>query len=88
MPRESTRRDQALNRVLGQVIFEERQRAGITQAALAERAGVHAMYISQLERGMKSPTVRVLVDLARALGTRPSLLMERVEEESVEENRK
>lgn len=66
-------------RVVGQVIAEERRRAGLTQEALAYRCKLHPTYISQLERGVKSPTVRVFRSLAAALGTTGSELLHRAE---------
>ena len=42
--------------------------AGISQEELADRAGVHTSYVSQLERGIKSPTLGVMIQLASALG--------------------
>lgn len=61
--------------VLGQVIAEQRRKVGLSQEALAGLCGVHATYISQLERGLKSPTVRVLRRIAEALGTLGSKLL-------------
>lgn len=45
---------------------ERRQAAGLSQEELAEKAGLHRTYVSQLERGLKSPTLDVLADLAAA----------------------
>lgn len=71
--------DKALT-LFGAVIGEMRRSAGLSQEALAERAGVNRTYVSQLERGLKSPTLAVLMKLAEALDTKPSkilLLLER-----------
>jgi transcriptional regulator with XRE-family HTH domain len=46
---------------------EQRQAAGLSQEQLAAKAGLHRTYISQLERGIKSPTLDVLAALAVAL---------------------
>jgi transcriptional regulator with XRE-family HTH domain len=46
---------------------ERRQATGLSQEQLAEKAGVHRTYISQLERDLKSPTLDVLAGLAEAL---------------------
>jgi transcriptional regulator with XRE-family HTH domain len=54
-------------------------KAGLTQEALAYRCKLHPTYISQLERGVKSPTLRVFRILAEALGTSGSELLRRVE---------
>jgi transcriptional regulator with XRE-family HTH domain len=48
-----------------------RDKAGISQEQLAERAGLHRTYISQLERGLKSPSLDVIVALARGLRVTP-----------------
>ena len=61
--------------VFGEVIAEMRRGAGFSQEVLAERAGVHRTYVSQLERGLKSPTLAVLMKLAEALDTKPSKIL-------------
>lgn len=66
-------------KILGQVIAERRREAGLSQEALADLCGVHATYVSQLERGLKSPTVRVLCAFARALKVRASELLAQAE---------
>jgi transcriptional regulator with XRE-family HTH domain len=66
-------------RVLGRVIAQKRKDAGISQEALAFRCKLHPTYISQLERGLKSPTVRVLRLIAEALGTPASALLHAAE---------
>jgi transcriptional regulator with XRE-family HTH domain len=66
--------------VLGRVIAEERKRAALTQEALAYRCKLHPTYISQLERGLKSPTVRALAAIADAVGVRTSDLVRRAED--------
>ena len=66
-------------KVLGRVIAEERKSAGLSQEALAFRCKLHPTYISQLERGLKSPTVRALRAIAGALGTTASALLLAVE---------
>ena len=70
----------AVNEVLGQVIAEQRRRVGLSQEALAFATQRHRTYVSLIERGIKSPTVRVLFELAQALQTNPSELLRQVEE--------
>lgn len=53
---------------LGRAIKRRREEAGLSQEEFAERAEVHRTYVSQLERGLKSPSVRVLGKVAEALG--------------------
>jgi transcriptional regulator with XRE-family HTH domain len=66
-------------RRLGKILRDLRRTAGLSQEALAERAGIHSTYVSQIERGLKSPTVRMLGKLAKALGTTPSKIMRLLE---------
>ena len=45
-----------------------RQHRGLTQKALAERAGLHPVYFSQVETGKRQGLARTIAQLARALG--------------------
>ena len=57
---------------------ETRRQAKISQEELAERAGLHRTYISQLERGLKSPSLDVIVALTRGLRITPLEFVSRV----------
>lgn len=63
---------------LGHVLRAARQGLGISQEELAERASLHRTYVSQLERGLKSPTLDVLIGLAHGLAITPLNLVSRV----------
>jgi transcriptional regulator with XRE-family HTH domain len=52
----------------GRAVKQRREAAGLSLRALAERSGISASMISDIERGAKSPTVTTLVRLAAALG--------------------
>jgi transcriptional regulator with XRE-family HTH domain len=52
-----------------------RLRRGLTQEALAERAGLDLSYEQRVERGATNLSMGVLVALARALGVPPGLLL-------------
>jgi len=52
---------------LGERLRTYRNRAGMTQMKLAEKAGVHHTYIGQLERGEKNATLETIEKVARAL---------------------
>lgn len=69
-------------KVLGRVIADARRSAELSQEALAFRCKLHPTYISQLERGLKSPTVRALRAIAEALGTKASKLLIHAESEA------
>ncbi len=49
---------------------------GISQSELARRAGYSHEFISQVERGIKTPSIKALQKIAWGLGVSPSLLME------------
>lgn len=53
---------------IGARIRAIRTGTGLTQAAVAERAGLVFETVSRIERGVISPTVGTLVGIARALG--------------------
>jgi transcriptional regulator with XRE-family HTH domain len=57
-------------RLLGGGIRKYRKRARFTQEKLAERIGINPVYMGQIERGYKVPTVDVLLRIARALKVR------------------
>lgn len=52
---------------VGKRIQAVRKTLGLTQEGLAERAGVHAGYVSQIERGVRTPSAKILARLAEAL---------------------
>jgi transcriptional regulator with XRE-family HTH domain len=69
-----------LDRFLGLEIQRRRTEKGWSQEYLAEITGLHRTYISQLERGLKSPSVRVLSHITQALDITMSQFLEAVEE--------
>lgn len=56
-----------ISKTIGQRIRTYRLRAGFTQEALAEKAGVHPTYIGQIERGEKNLTLVSLEKVLTAL---------------------
>jgi DNA-binding XRE family transcriptional regulator len=61
---------------LGAAIREHRVQAGLTQAELAQRAGIGRPHLNHIEGGRKNPTVVVLVHLASSLGVTPGDLLQ------------
>lgn len=51
----------------------------LTQLQLAERLGAHVPYVSDLERGKKTPFLGNLAKLAEALETTPDTLLAALE---------
>jgi len=64
------------NDALGRRLRQERLRRGLTLKQIESRVGISATHLSDIERGKCSPTVGVLDKLARALETRPALLLD------------
>ena len=64
-----------------------RLRLEISQSELARRAGYSHEFISQVERGVKSPSIKALQKIAWGLGVSPSLLMESKNSPSESEER-
>ncbi len=64
---------------IGEELAKRRRDAGLSQEALAENCGIHRTYVSQLERGLKSPTLHTLFLLADALEVSPSTFVRAVE---------
>lgn len=60
---------------IGERLRFSRQRRGKTQAVLAGLAGVSEDYVSQIERGAKTPTIGLLHGFARILGVKVSALL-------------
>lgn len=56
-----------LQKHLGARVYELREKSGLTQAQLAEKANVSNDTISRIERGIRSPSFEVLERLAKAL---------------------
>ena len=65
--------------VFGFVLRQLREQGGYSQDSFAYRTGYHRNYVGQLERGEKSPSLGALFNLSKALGLRPSQLLERME---------
>jgi transcriptional regulator with XRE-family HTH domain len=53
-----------------------RDRRGMTQEQLAERAGVSRTYLARLETARQDPTLSMLEKLAKALGVKVGRLVE------------
>ena len=68
-------RQRSFGERLGARLRAQREALGLTQAKLAERAGVTSNYVGVLERGLKLPTIDTLVRVAKALDMAPSALL-------------
>ena len=61
---------------LAELVYRMRTEAGISQSELARRMGSSQPFISDLERGGRTPTVATLARVARATGNQLRLTAE------------
>ena len=61
-----------IEEAFGLTLQELRKARKISQEALGFESGYHRTYISQLERGRKSPSLKTIFQLAAALKASPS----------------
>lgn len=73
-------RAESLQPRFGEVLRDARLAHGLTQERLAELTALHWTYLSGLERGLHSPSLDVVLALARALGMRAHELVRAAEE--------
>ncbi len=52
---------------LGKRVREARNSANLTQEALAEKATIGVMYLGEIERGLKMPSLKIFIKLVEAL---------------------
>lgn len=64
-----------MRRLLGRNVRKRRIEAGLTQEQLSELSGFSQQYISDMERGLRNPTIVSLYELAQAIGTTPVVLI-------------
>jgi transcriptional regulator with XRE-family HTH domain len=58
-----------VDKAFSAVIRRLRQERNISQERLAFEAELHRTYISQLERGLKSPSLKTVYKISKVLGT-------------------
>jgi transcriptional regulator with XRE-family HTH domain len=75
-PRRSERKRE---KAFGAALQAIRREHGISQEQLGFDAGYHRTYVSFLERGLKSPSLSTIMDLATTLGVQASELVRRTE---------
>jgi transcriptional regulator with XRE-family HTH domain len=74
-----------LNESFGKVLQRLRKEKGFSQESFGFEADLHRTYVSQLERGLKSPSLNILSKICKALGISMSqfiLIVEREEEKA------
>lgn len=66
-------------KAFGEALREIRTRRKMSQEELAFDSGFDRTYISMVERGVRSPTIRSLVKLAEVLDVKPSEIVSHME---------
>jgi transcriptional regulator with XRE-family HTH domain len=56
--------------IIGQAVMKHRKKADLSQEELAEKAEIHPNYVGRIERGECSPTLTILLKIAKALNVR------------------
>lgn len=65
---------------LGKVVQYKRRQLGLTQQQLANRAGLHRTYISDVERGARNLSLESIYQVSKGLSTRASNLFAEAED--------
>ena len=60
---------------IGDLVRNKRRQAGLTQEALAEKAGISSSYVAKIEIGLQEPGTKVLLKLVKVLGIESSEIM-------------
>jgi transcriptional regulator with XRE-family HTH domain len=76
MSAERRARDKDVAEAFGRQLRALRTDKHLTQEQLAERAGLHPTFISNIERGYSAPTLYTLLSLAQALEVKPGRLVD------------
>lgn len=75
----------SLEKIFGLELRRERNIKKLSQEELAFRVGIHRTYVSQLERGVKSPSLSILFKICAALEINPSKLVSRIHQKTIKE---
>jgi transcriptional regulator with XRE-family HTH domain len=67
-PHMNSPRDKKIRKNLGNKLRQAREKAGLTQADLAEKAGVNPNYYATVERGENNPSFEKLQKILKVLG--------------------
>ena len=86
-PRKQIQPDTGPEKAFGQALREFRTDKGISQERFALDGGFDRTYISLLERGISSPTLRALFKIAGMLQVAPSEIVKRTEALLAEERK-
>lgn len=67
--------------IVGCVIQKFRENKKMSQELVSGLAGIGRTHLSAIERGERKPTLETFYKIGQALSIRPSVMLERIEEE-------
>jgi transcriptional regulator with XRE-family HTH domain len=70
-----TQQADTLEGAFGKTLRQLREKKGLSQEELADQCHIHRTYVSQLERGLKSPTLRLMWQICESLEADPLALI-------------
>ena len=68
--------DHRVAEAFGQVLRNARKEAGLSQEKLAFESGIDRTFVSMLERGVRQPSLTTIFQLAAALDTTPTEMVD------------
>lgn len=72
----------SISKRFGLAVRSARQKRGLSQELIAEKAGIHPTYLGMVERGLRNPTLDVADRLATALEMELITLLRKAETNS------
>jgi transcriptional regulator with XRE-family HTH domain len=82
MPPQRDRPRPSFEQAFGAALQPIRAEKGISQERLGNDSSSGRTYVSQLERGERGPSLKMVFRLARTLGVQPAEIVRRVQEEA------
>lgn len=70
----------SINKATAATLIKHRSTSKFSQEELADFAGIHRTYVSQIERGLKAPTLVVLFKICSALNIEPHKFVKEIEQ--------
>jgi transcriptional regulator with XRE-family HTH domain len=69
----------SIEELFGKLLQQLRKEKGLSQEELGFESGYHRTYISLLERGKKSPSLKTIFQLAKTLNVPPSEIIKGIQ---------
>lgn len=63
---------------IGKKLQKSREAAGFTQELLAEKVDISTNYMGAIERGVKTPTLKLFIKILNCVGAEPNDILEEV----------